>query len=196
MVTIQKSVLRKEALRARNRLTLSEDYSENARDLFFKHINPQKGQIISAYWPINREFDTAPIMEKLVEQGITCALPVTIKGQRILQFAKWDENTKLEPKTHGIMEPVIADDTEMVDPDIVISPLLAFDRHGYRLGYGGGNYDATLEQLMEKKPVTVVGLAYAEQACLFNLPRDPHDIPCDWVITPEQAHRYEKEEQE
>jgi len=192
MVTVQKSVLRKEALRARRRLDIDPKWAKRARDLFFKHVKPQKGDIVSAYWPINNEFDPLPILERLEKKGIQCALPVTERGQRLMRFALWDGKIKMEPKTHGIMEPVVNDSTEFVDPTIVISPLLAFDRHGFRLGYGGGNYDMTLEKLLEDHPVTVVGLAYEQQAYKFNLPHEEHDIPCDWVITPEKAHRFKR----
>ena len=69
-------------------------------------------------------------------------------------------------------------------------PLLAFDRRGHRLGYGEGYYDATLADLRARKKVIAVGLAYAQQAILFNLPAEDHDQPLDWIITPQIAQRY------
>jgi len=190
MVTVQKSVLRKEAQRTRDRLTPAPDCIERASALFFQHINPTPDQIVSAYWPRNSEFDTTFVLKQLLKQGITCALPVTEKGQRIIKFAQWDESTKLISTAFDIMEPVTDASTQWVDPDIVIAPLLSFDHHGFRLGYGGGSYDMTLEQLRKRKSALVVGWAYAEQACPFNLPHEAHDIPCDWVITPQEAHHY------
>lgn len=194
MVTIQKSTLRKEARRKRNRIKVTQDMAQSAGDLFLKHIKPQQNQIVSAYWPKSSEFDTMPILESLLEQDIQCSLPVTEKGVRIMRFGKWNKNTKMTEATFGIMEPEIKTDNDIVIPDIIISPLLAFDRHGFRLGYGGGNYDATLEQLMKQKKITVVGLAYDEQACNFNLPHEDHDIPCEWIITPTKAYHFKKKD--
>lgn len=195
MVLVKKETLRKEARLKRNRLTPGPKCEKAVVDLFFKYIKPQKGQIISAYWPKSSEFDPRPILEKLLKKGFCCALPVTEKGVRMMRFAKWDKKTEMREACFGILEPVVQSDDDYVDPDIVISPLLSFDKQGFRLGYGGGNYDATLEGLKERKDITLVGVAYEEQRCPFNIPHEPHDIPCDWVLTPQKAHKFVKREQ-
>ena len=70
-------------------------------------------------------------------------------------------------------------------------PMLAFDRPGNRLGHGGGYYDTTLRALREKKKITAVGVAYAQQAVLFSLPVEDHDEKLDWIITEQNTHRFE-----
>ena len=89
-----------------------------------------------------------------------------------------------------MLEPVVHEGTQWLEPDVVIVPLLAFDRRGYRLGQGGGYYDATLADLRAKKNIIAVGLAYAQQACLFNLPVEEHDQKLDWVVTPQGAQEF------
>ena len=77
----------------------------------------------------------------------------------------------------------------MVEPDVVLVPLLAFDSGGYRLGYGGGFYDRTLAGLRAKKAITAVGLAYDEQK-VDALPHDSYDERLDWVLTPSGARKF------
>jgi 5-formyltetrahydrofolate cyclo-ligase len=188
MVLIQKSVLRKEALKTRKKLTQTDECNATAERLFFKHLSPTKNQIVSAYWPkeCTQEFDPRFILNAMDERGIQCALPVTTQGSRIVKFFEWHKDTKMKEGLHGIMEP--PNEGNALTPDIIICPLLAFDRKGYRLGYGGGNYDATLEHIRKAKPNTVlVGFAFDEQKFTFNLPHEDHDIPCDWIITPTRA---------
>ena len=82
----------------------------------------------------------------------------------------------------NVPEPV--SEKELV-PDIVLTPLLAFDQKGYRLGYGGGHYDNTIADLRTKKDVRYIGIGHAEQAVLLKLPREAHDIPLDAMLTPQ-----------
>src|SRR6185503_17417551 len=101
----------------------------------------------------------------------------------------WKDGDPLAEGAFGIMQPS-TDAPKWVDPDIVVVPLLAFDRRGYRLGYGSGYYDVTLAALRAKKKIVAVGLGYGQQAVLFNLPSEPHDEKLDWVITPQKAHSF------
>lgn len=182
--------LRQEALKHRAQTVIGVHEAEAARDLFMSALKPQKGQVVSAYWPKDREFDTYPILHQLLESGITCVLPVIQKGAKILRFAKWDEQAQMHESRFGILEPVVKGESDFLDPDILIVPLLAFDRRGHRLGYGAGYYDATLRDLRARKKIIAAGLAHASQACLFNLPADDHDQRLDWVITPQGTHYY------
>lgn len=185
-----KSTLRLEARRHRARMDVRAEDPIEASGHFFTAIKPEKGQVISAYWPFGREFDSRPLIERLLEEGFTCALPVMKKEGKILGFARWQEDMKLQQTDYEVMEPVVNDKTEWLDPDIVVLPLLAFDRRGYRLGQGGGHYDATLADLRARKKIVAVGLAYGQQACLFNLPVEDHDQKLDWVITPQGAQSF------
>ena len=183
----QKEILRREARKHRSWIDSAMENPQAFVDRFIDSIKPEAGQVIAGYWPIGREIDPVPTMEALIERGHVCALPIIEKDTRALSFARWDKSVKLEQGAFGTLQPP-AD--ALVEPDILIAPLLAFDRRGYRLGQGGGYYDATLADLRAKKAVLAVGLAYAEQAVLFNLPREDHDEPMDWVITPQGSHYF------
>ncbi len=163
---------------------------DSAFDLFFEKINPHSGQIVAAYVPHGREFDVYPLIDMLLERQIACALPVVKESSLELGFALWDGVQELEKGAYGILAPAQNAQAAWVEPDIVIVPLLAFDRRGYRLGQGGGYYDATLRALRNKKPVMAVGIGFAQQACLFPLPVEEHDEKLDWVVTPQEAHYF------
>ncbi|MGQ0527552.1 MAG: 5-formyltetrahydrofolate cyclo-ligase [Alphaproteobacteria bacterium] len=186
----QKNMIRVEALRALARIDRGSEDPDAACRLFFESIKPQKGQVVAAYWPQPSEFDVHPILERLRQEGISCALPVIQKDMLELGFVSWFESTALKKNAKNVYEPVMSPGEPLLEPDIVIVPLLAFDRRGYRLGRGGGYYDTTLEVLRGKKSVLAVGIAYAQQACLFNLPTEPHDQKLGWVITPDRAHYF------
>ena len=136
---------------------------------------------VSGFLAIHDEIDPLPLMTALADQGCTLALPVIEKKAAPLVFRAWTPGDALVEKMWGIREPVEA--ASIVEPDLVLTPLLAVDREGYRLGYGGGFYDRTLAKLRATKAITALGLAYDEQV-IDHVPRDRYDIPCDWVLTP------------
>ena len=182
-----KKTLREHAIQHRDRIDpFSEDF-EHAITLFCEKLQPHAGQVVGLYWPRGREFDTRGLLEQLLKDGVTCALPVVVKGTKLLEFHAWAEGDALTENRFGIMEPAGVD---VVKPDILVVPLLAFDRRGHRLGYGGGYYDATIAALRAEKPVIAAGFCYAQQAVLFNLPAEGHDVALDWVITPKLAHSF------
>ncbi|MBI2234408.1 MAG: 5-formyltetrahydrofolate cyclo-ligase [Micavibrio aeruginosavorus] len=175
--------MRHEALLHRDRIDPREESAEDACENFLKSIDPEPDQIVALYWPKGREFDTIPLLHELLTRGLTCALPVIEKGSRVLKFASWKEGDPLIKGPFGVMQPVADEKTVWVDPDIFVIPYLAFDRHGHRLGYGGGYYDTTLRHYREKKKILSVGYGYGQQAVLFNLPAEDHDEKLDWIIT-------------
>lgn len=186
---MDKESLRKEASRHRDFIDPADDHPEDAIPHFLDSIRPESGQVIAGYWPKGREFDCRPILDEVMKLGCRCTLPVVQKDTRILKFALWKDGEPLKEGPFDVMQP---ESKDFVDPDIIITPVLAFDRHGYRLGYGGGYYDATLQDLRSRKPVIAVGVAYGQQAVLFNLPVEDHDQQMDWIITPQSAidHRH------
>lgn len=187
----EKSTLRHEARRNLARMDLREEDVERAADLFFKAIQPHSDQIVAAYWPVKREFDVFPILEGLSGRGVTCALPVVQEETLELRFARWDDTAEMEEGPYAIPQPKVL---QWVEPDIIIVPMLAFDRKGYRLGQGGGYYDATLAALRVRKEILAVGVAYAQQACLFKLPVEEHDQKLDLIITPQAVHDFRKQD--
>ena len=192
----QKYVYRIEAKRHRERMDIRDEDPEKAAENFLAAVRPRPGQIVAAYWPKGREIDTSDLMHILHEEGFQIALPVIQRGSKVLKFALWQDNDDLVKGPYDILQPSINAKTRYVFPDIVIVPMLAFDRRGHRLGYGGGYYDATLDFLRKEKQVVAVGLAYSKQAVLFNLPAEDHDQPLDWVITPKDVHCYQSDAKE
>jgi len=178
----EKALLREQARKHRTLTDTRDEDIEAATALFFDTIQPKENQIIGAYWPKGREFDPTHILEQALKKDIKCALPKVENDSRILKFIHWSQDSKLTKGAYGIMEPETG---EEVEPDILIVPMLAFDRKGYRLGQGGGYYDATLEHYRAKKAIQAVGVAFASQAVLFTLPAEEHDQKMDWIITPQ-----------
>jgi 5-formyltetrahydrofolate cyclo-ligase len=136
--------------------------------------------VVSVYWPIRSELNTRPLIEALAAKGLRVVLPVMHKVRHPLVFRVFAPGDDLVKGPYGLSEP--APEKEALDPDIIFSPLAAFDRRGYRLGYGGGIYDATLAGLRPKKRVVVIGLAYACQEA-DRVPTEPHDERLDYVVT-------------
>ena len=143
-----------------------------------------EGCVVSAYWPISSEIDPRPLMHRLHKDGHPIALPAVVAPARPLVFRAWRSGDPLEPAGLGTREP-LADRPE-VTPRVLIVPLLAFDRAGYRLGYGGGFYDRTLTGLRRAGETLAVGVAYAAQE-VAEVPHDGDDQPLDWLVTEAEA---------
>ncbi|MGJ0394863.1 MAG: 5-formyltetrahydrofolate cyclo-ligase [Methylocystis sp.] len=140
--------------------------------------------IVSVYWPIRSELNTRPLIDALAAQGRRVTLPVMHKVRHPLVFRVFTPGDDLVKGPFGLSEP--AEDRPAYDPDIVFSPLAAFDRRGCRLGYGGGIYDATLSALRAIKPVIAVGVAYSCQEA-DHVPVEPHDQRLDFVMTEQET---------
>ena len=142
--------------------------------------------VFALYWPLGDELDCTPIIEWLLSQNVTIALPVIEEGSRVLSFFTWDGKSTLQKGSLGTKEP---ERKKQTTPDIVCTPLVAFDRQMARLGRGGGYYDATLSYLRKNNPdVTAVGLALDTQLCLFPLPSEKHDEKLDIILTPSMIY--------
>lgn len=140
---------------------------------------------IAGFSAIRDEIDPLPAMMRLRALGHGLALPCMQGKDRPLVFRTWSPGDEMAPAVWGISEPLPTRDA--VEPDVVLVPLLAFDRAGYRLGYGGGFYDRSLAELRARKPLVAVGVAYDEQR-LDAVPRLDYDQPLDWVLTPSGLH--------
>jgi 5-formyltetrahydrofolate cyclo-ligase len=147
--------------------------------LSFLELAP--GAAVSGFSAIRDEIDPAALMQRLFGEGYRLALPV-MQGKGLpLVFRAWSPGDDMSKATWGIAEPLPGQPA--LDPDIVLVPLLAFDAQGYRLGYGGGFYDRTLERLRAIKPVVAVGIAYDELK-VDAVPHQSYDERLDWVLTP------------
>ena len=147
--------------------------------LSFLEVAP--GAIVSGFSAIRDEIDAGPLLSRLHAAGHPLALPV-MEGKGLpLVFRAWSPGDAMGKVQWGIAEPL--PDKQVLDPDIVLVPLLAFDAAGHRLGYGGGFYDRTLARLRAIKPVVAVGIAYDELK-VDAVPHRSYDEPLDWVLTP------------
>ena len=181
-----KDELREQALLHREKIRAEDEDIEAAVAHFRRAVDIQ-GKIVAAYWPLGDEFDARYFIDDLLKAGARVALPIATKTSRVMAFAPWNPKGDLIKGDFGIFIPKT---DERVEPDILLVPFLAFDRKGYRLGRGGGHYDATIESLRAAKEILAVGVGYAAQAVLFNLPVEPHDQKLDMVITPQGVHDF------
>ena len=176
-----KAELRAKALAARD--ALSEKKRSTAAAKLAKRGLPFElvpGSIVSGYSPIRSEIDPMPLLRKLAEDGAKLALPcVTTRGKSLI-FRLFHPNDRLMLGPLGIPEPSPA--AAEVIPDIMLTPLAAFDRLGHRIGYGAGHYDYTFAHLRRSKPVTGVGVAFAAQE-IEAVPALAHDVALDYVLT-------------
>ena len=181
-----KAPLRAEAAARRPglRIAAGPDAGERVRDQFVKAIQPPSGAVIGGYWPMRDELDVTPLLRHLHERGHVCLLPVVIERGVPLVFRTWSPGTPLVRGPFGVQEP--GGDCPEARPEIVLVPVLAFDRSGHRLGYGAGYYDRTLRALRRTGPVLAVGIAYEGQS-IATVPHDQTDEPLDWVVTEAEA---------
>jgi 5-formyltetrahydrofolate cyclo-ligase len=138
------------------------------------------GAIVSGFMPLKSEINPLPLLRKLADAGAQLALPVVAGQGRPLTMRAYAFGDTLAPGVWGIREP--KPEAAEVFPDILIVPLLAFDRRGHRLGYGAGYYDMTITALRARKPVTAVGIAFAQQE-IAEVPTTPRDARLDLVLT-------------
>ncbi|MCK0096360.1 5-formyltetrahydrofolate cyclo-ligase [Yoonia sp. F2084L] len=137
-----------------------------------------RGVPLAGYMAMRTEIDPTPAMEEAAAHG-PVGVPVIIGAGQPLKFRIWEPECPLIKGEFGAMIPEAGD---WMTPQIVIVPLVAFDRNGGRLGYGGGFYDRTLEQLRAAQPTMAIGFAYAAQEDA-NLPLEPTDQPLDLIVT-------------
>lgn len=141
------------------------------------------GDVIGAYHALPDEADPAMLLEKLVELGCHIAFPrVAAKGLP-LEFHRIPDGEVLRAGAYGVKEP--AAHFPLARPDLLLAPLLAFDRAGHRLGYGGGFYDRTIALL----GVPAIGIAYAGQE-ISSLPAEAHDIALAGILTEHGLKRF------
>lgn len=143
---------------------------------------------IAGYWPVSGEIDIRMLMEILSEQGHVCCLPVVNKKNGPLEFRHWHKGVAMKISLPGIYEP--ADDAPIVKPKIIIVPLVAFDAKGYRLGFGKGFYDKTIESMAKMKDMITIGVGYEFQK-VAEVPKEKHDQKLDLVITEKQTYIFE-----
>ena len=138
------------------------------------------GTIVSGFMPLKSEINPLPLMRKLADAGARLALPAVAGRGTPLIMRNWQWGEPLVSGVWGIGEP--SPEAATVDPDVLLVPLLVFDRSGHRIGYGAGYYDLTVAQLRAKKPIVAIGIAFAAQE-IDAVPRTDFDARLDLVLT-------------
>ncbi|MDJ0920253.1 MAG: 5-formyltetrahydrofolate cyclo-ligase [Henriciella sp.] len=175
-----KTALRAEMKALREELAARDpDAGETLAGKFPLKLLERYGPIVAVYLPIGSEIDPRPLMEKLEQAGAKLALPCVLDDGSMI-YRHYRRGDPLEARPFGLLEP--NSEVPEVHPTLVITPLLAFDRAGTRLGYGKGHYDRALTALRAEGRVFVCGLAFQGQE-VDQVPVEPHDVPLDWVMT-------------
>jgi 5-formyltetrahydrofolate cyclo-ligase len=151
---------------------------------FMKQINLPPASIISSYVARGSELDPAPLEHALLKVGHSLCLPVVLAKGYPLAFRRYQPGDVLEPGGFGIPEPLVG--VAVVNPTVILVPLLGFDRQGGRLGYGGGFYDRSVALLRRESAVLAIGIGYAAQE-MAELPTGRTDAKLDWVVNEREA---------
>jgi len=162
------------------------DAAKAVADHFFKAVALRPADIVAGYWRIKDEMDCQPILVRLMDTFQPVCLPVVLGDEQPLELRLWEQGAPLYEAGFGTLAP--SELAPQVEPDVILMPLLGFDKRGTRLGYGGGYYDRTLERL-SRRP-RLVGLAFAAQE-LDDIPREAHDVPLDIIVTEHGARHFE-----
>jgi len=176
-----KGMLRRTVLEHRRSThrTLAAHAAHAVKSHLLAAITPND-KTIAGYWPLGDELDCRPALEALYEAGAQIALPVVAGQGEILIFRAWRPGDPLEEGPFGTKHP--SGRAAPMQPQILLVPLIAFDRTGQRLGYGAGYYDRTIAALRAHSTVTAIGLAYDVQE-VSAVPTDAHDERLDAMIT-------------
>ena len=181
---MSKKIIRKKILKLR-KLKYSNKYKINYSKLLnILKIKKIKKGIVGGYFPVNYEIDDLGILEKFKLKKYKVSLPL-IKKNNKLDFHIWASKDSLKVNSYGIPEPI---NNKLVYPDILLVPLVAFDRRKFRLGYGGGYYDRYLEKLKKIKNFLSIGLAFDFQK-VKRLEINKFDKKLDLILTDKKVYK-------
>ncbi len=147
-----------------------------AAEILADFLAPHAGKVLSGYMPMRTEINPLPAMA--AHQG-PVGVPVILGKGQPLRFREWSPGVRM---VEGAFKAMIPEEGAWVEPQVLIVPLLAYDARGYRLGYGGGFYDRTLEGLRARHPVLAVGFAFSAQE-VEEVPTDGFDQQLDAIVT-------------
>lgn len=180
-----KAAARKAAFARRK--TAHANAQGNTSALLSEVLAGYRGVPLAGYMPIRTEIDPLPAMAEAAAHG-PVGVPV-IQGEAMpLEFSRWEPDGALKDGPFGARVPLVDD---YFEPEILIVPLVAFDRAGGRLGYGGGFYDRSLERLRAHRATLAIGFAYSAQEA-ETLPLEPTDQPLDMIVTDREVLHFEK----
>tara|TARA_B110001452_G_scaffold108137_1_gene89675 strand:- start:20 stop:565 length:546 start_codon:yes stop_codon:yes gene_type:complete len=175
---VLKAKLRNKILKIReknNKENIKIDFDQIIKILNKEEI---KKRIVGGYYPVNFEVDDLELLKKFEKNKFSISLPV-IKKNFQMDFYKWSFSDPLKINKYGIPEP---ETQNKVYPDIILVPLVAFDKNLNRLGYGGGYYDRLIAKLSKKKKIMKIGLALSVQK-IDKVPINIYDQKLDYIVT-------------
>ena len=175
---VNKSQIRKKILKIRKQKKIKK-FLFNFNSIL-KILKKKKvlGKIIGGYYPYNYEIDILQILEKFEKKKFVITLPKIRKNSQ-MNFFQWSKNDPLAINKFGIPEPI----SKMIKyPDVLLVPLVAFDKNFNRIGYGGGFYDRYINKIRKRKKVLTIGFAYSFQK-VKKIPTNNYDIELDFIIT-------------
>ena len=173
-----KSKLRNKVLKIRkivNKHNINIDFNKVYK--LIKKNNLVK-KSIGGYFPVNYEVNDLEILKQFAKKKYQISLPV-IKKNFEMNFYEWSFDDPLKINRYGIPEP---NSKKLIYPDIILVPLVAFDKNLNRLGYGAGYYDRIIEKLSKKKKILKIGLALSVQK-INNVPVTKYDKKLDYIVT-------------
>ncbi len=174
---MNKYQIRKKILKLRKSKNLENNHI-NFKELM-KFVRYQKNiKIVGGYFPFNKEIDDLKILQALEKKKYLITLP-KIKKNNQMDFFEWSFTQPLIINKYGIPEPI---SNNIRYPDLLLVPLVAYDKKFNRIGYGGGYYDRFLKKISKRKKIVTVGLAYSFQK-VINIPINDYDIKLDYIIT-------------
>ena len=173
-----KSKLRKKILKVREKINKKNIQINFNHLIKILKIEKTNKKIIGGYYPVNFEIDDLALLKKFEKNRFVISLPIIRKNFQ-MDFYKWTFFDPLKINKYGIPEPVIKN---IVYPDILLIPLVAFDKNLNRLGYGGGYYDRLIQKLSKKKKIIKIGLALSIQE-IHKVPINAYDQKLDYIVT-------------
>ena len=175
---MKKSLIRKKLLKIRKKNYLNSNQINISPIIKILKKRKFKNKILGGYYPYNYEIDIMPLVEKLQKLNYSITLP-KIRINSEMNFFQWSTKDPLIINKFGIPEP-ISNKTKF--PDILLVPLLAYDKNFNRIGYGGGFYDRYINRLKKIKKIITIGVAYSFQK-IKKIPVEKYDIKLDFVVT-------------
>ena len=172
-----KAAARAEAFARRKAAFVARDGRD--ADALIAVLTRYGGRVLSGYMPMRTEIDCLPAMAAHHAAGGSVGVPVIAGRGMPLTFRAWTPEAEMVDGPFGAKVPASGD---WLEPEVLIVPLLAFDRRGFRLGYGGGFYDRTLARLRAQRPTVAIGFAFAAQE-IPQVPTEPTDARLDLIVT-------------
>ncbi len=185
MPNLQKSTIRKIAKERRAQIAANNNFASQTLFSNFS-IDIKPSDIVSGFIPISSEIDPRFLMQDIAKLCAKLCLPRIDAQTNNLNFHEYVFGDALKSGSMGVQEPL--DNKEILQPNILLVPLLAFDENLYRLGYGGGYYDRAISSLRKMQKIITIGIGFDEQK-MDNIPIEPHDEKLDYILTEKKLYK-------